>query len=67
MKLISVSTLLVAAAITLGFASAPRGGASVGQEAPDFEIAEWRNFPEGASTLADLRGRVVLLDFWRTW
>lgn len=67
MRITLLSTLLVAAGIACGFASAPRGGASVGQEAPDFEITEWRNFPEGASTLADLRGRVVLLDFWRTW
>ena len=32
----------------------------VGQVAPDFEI-------EGAGRLSDLRGRVVLVDFWATW
>jgi len=71
MKIQLLSGLLVTAVLAAGFTSAsapaPAGGVSIGQEAPDFEIAEWRNFPEGASSLADLRGRVVLLDFWRTW
>lgn len=41
----------------------------IGTQAPDFEIAEWHNRPATASgdSLADLRGRVVLLKFWRTW
>jgi len=67
MKTLFLSSLLVVAGLACGMAYAPAGGGEVGQEAPDFEISEWRNFPEGASTLADLRGRVVLLDFWRTW
>jgi peroxiredoxin len=43
-------------------ASAPF--AAVGQPAPDFELA-WLNH-EGPGTLAELRGRVVLLEFWRS-
>jgi len=41
----------------------------VGSQAPDIEIAEWTNRPATATgdTLGDLRGRVVLLKFWRTW
>jgi len=75
MKNIAILGLLAGSALVVGFSPAAHpalltgtaGGISVGEEAPDFEIAEWRNFPEGASSLADLRGRVVLLDFWRTW
>jgi hypothetical protein len=71
MKNLALIGLLAGSALAVGFRPVPRtssaGGVEIGQEAPDFEIAEWRNFPEGASTLADLRGRVVLLDFWRTW
>jgi hypothetical protein len=74
MKSILLCGLLAGAAVTAGFVGAPAptysavaAGVEVGQEAPDIEFAEWRNFPEGASSLADLRGRVVLLDFWRTW
>ncbi len=36
----------------------------VGDIAPDFE-GEW--FQSAAESLGDLRGRVVLVEFWRTW
>ncbi|MAB80835.1 MAG: hypothetical protein CMJ89_15915 [Planctomycetes bacterium] len=70
MKIYLLGGILSLSVLAVGYASIPTPqpeGISVGQEAPDFEITEWRNFPEGASSLADLRGRVVLLDFWRTW
>lgn len=43
-----------------------QGQVSVGAEAPPIEVEEWLN-PPGGTSLADLRGRVVLLEFWRTW
>lgn len=43
------------------------GGVSVGDEFPDFAIDSWLNFSEEADSIHDLRGRVVLIDFWRTW
>jgi len=70
MKIQLLGGMLALSTLAVGYANIPTPapqGVSVGQEAPDFEIAQWRNFPEGASSLADLRGRVVLLDFWRTW
>ena len=39
--------------------------AAVGETAPDFEL-DWLD-RDGEATLADLRGRVVLLEFWRTY
>lgn len=38
----------------------------LGEPAPEFAIpAEW--FPGKPRTLADMRGKVILLDFWATW
>jgi thiol-disulfide isomerase/thioredoxin len=38
----------------------------LGETAPEFaEIDKW--FPGGQRTVAGLRGKVVLLDFWATW
>ena len=37
----------------------------IGAEAPEISIKSWIN--SAPLTLADLRGRVVLLEFWATW
>ena len=37
----------------------------LGQEAPEVEVADW--VLGEAATLAELRGKVVLLEFWATW
>ncbi|MDP6850070.1 MAG: hypothetical protein QGH51_02985 [Planctomycetota bacterium] len=34
--------------------------------APEIEAKSWMNNPPGTS-LEDLRGRVVFLEFWATW
>lgn len=39
--------------------------ALIGREAPEIAIQTWIN--SAPLTLADLRGRVVLLEFWATW
>lgn len=39
--------------------------ALVGQEAPEISVKAWIN--GGPAILGDLRGRVVLLEFWATW
>ena len=39
--------------------------ALIGQQAPEIAVKEWIN--GGAATLSELRGRVVLLEFWATW
>ncbi|MBV9957779.1 MAG: TlpA family protein disulfide reductase [Acidobacteria bacterium] len=39
--------------------------ALVGQPAPEIKIKDWLHGEP--ATLADLRGRVVLLEFWATW
>jgi hypothetical protein len=57
--------LALAAAAALGPALTSAAEVEIGDPAPDFEI-EWVNCNAGSS-LADLRGRVVLIEFWRTW
>ncbi len=37
----------------------------IGQTAPEITVAHWLN--HDAVTLSDLRGQVVLLEFWATW
>jgi len=38
----------------------------IGEAAPEISAKEWINF-KGPATLADLRGKVVLVEFWATW
>ena len=52
--------MLAAAALALAGAKAP----SVGQPAPDFQV----KLMDGTKvSLADLKGQVVVLNFWATW
>lgn len=37
----------------------------IGQQAPEISVKKW--IREGPSSLADLKDRVVLLEFWATW
>jgi hypothetical protein len=37
-----------------------------GQEAPEIAVTQWFNQAEGSS-LADFRGKAVLLEYWATW
>ena len=65
-KLLGGLVLAAAAAVVLIFASPSyrQGEPSIaGSKAPDFSF-EWNGNP---ARLADLRGRVVVLNFWATW
>lgn len=57
------SLLPLAAAL---LSSATFAQAPAGSWAPEIEARDWFNQPPGTS-LADLRGRVVFLEFWATW
>jgi len=40
---------------------------SVGDLAPELEVGDWLNHLGAAPTLAELRGKAVLIEFWATW
>jgi hypothetical protein len=40
-------------------------GPNVGKEAPELQTREWIN-SDGRTTLADLKGEVVLVEGWKT-
>jgi hypothetical protein len=61
MKRISTAILLLSAA-----SSAAEWKNLTGQEAPDFAVTQWFNRSDGSS-VADFRGKAILLEFWATW
>lgn len=58
---LAVAGLLLAAAVP---SAALAQGAKVGAAAPDFTVT---TFDKRKVTLADMRGKVVLLNYWATW
>ncbi len=68
----SCRTILYLALVTLTAAPASFGQAAdslvVGQAAPEITITRYVSAPVGApSTLSDLRGQWVVVDFWAAW
>jgi len=64
--------LTIAATALLAWPLRPHSGTAsgelvVGDDYPDIEVGAWLNFPDGGDSIHELRGRVVLVDFWRTW
>lgn len=64
-----VSPLVRSIAISLLFllSIATAQAVDVGQPAPDWEISAWLNAEEPIGSLADQRGRVVLIHFFQLW
>ena len=67
-----LSIAVMVTVLILAFAFLPRlfgsrGSPLSGKPAPDVTFTYVANAPEGAPTLASLKGHAVLLDFWATW
>ncbi|MAE27413.1 MAG: hypothetical protein QF724_01825 [Planctomycetota bacterium] len=63
--------ILLAAAPLLALAAAPPNtmpqGVPVGSEAPEFTTGKWFNHIGSAPSIASLRGKAILIEFWATW
>ena len=52
-----------------GMAATLQAAPEEGDKAPEIKAGAWMNLPEGMKSLSpgDLKGRVVMIDFWATW
>lgn len=60
---------ILAAAIFAIAAPPVHGQVAVGSKSPDLKAGVWYNLPIGMKklTLADLKGSIVMVEFWATW
>ncbi len=62
-------TLVLAAGLGLLATTLASAAVNVGDKAPNVEVGKWLNLPSGVSklSLSDLKGQVVMVEFWATW
>jgi len=51
----------------LSGAQSPVKALSIGNTVPDITLTNVYNYPSSAIQLSDLKGKLVILDFWATW
>lgn len=62
-KVLGFASVLIIAGIIMAFTQQPVG-INIGNKAPDLELKS----PDGKTyKLSDLRGKIVLVDFWASW
>lgn len=53
--------------IFCGAQSSPVRALSIGDTVPDITLTNVYNYPDSVIRLSDLKGKLVILDFWATW
>lgn len=64
-QLLALALLAACASAPTAGTAAPSGGAAVGQPAPEIDLPA--RDTRAPLRLADLRGKVVVVDFWASW
>ncbi len=61
--------LVLGSSLCLLLSTGALADVGVGDKAPKLSAGSWFNLPQGMSRISmkDLKGQVVLLDFWATW
>lgn len=62
----SMRTILVAV-LALATALTAMGAPKVGDQAPEINAVKWMNSTGDKVSLADLKGKIVVVEFWATW
>jgi thiol-disulfide isomerase/thioredoxin len=65
MKTVAIAAVLAVAMIAVACSAATQAPSFVGKAAPEIKAAYWLN--SDAVTLAGLKGKVVVVEFWATW
>ncbi|MCG8407263.1 MAG: peroxiredoxin family protein [Phycisphaerales bacterium] len=69
MKNLRVVVLSGFCALAAFATAANAASVKVGDKAPEISAGTWMNLPDGMSkvSLKDLKGQIVIIDFWATW
>jgi thiol-disulfide isomerase/thioredoxin len=73
--LLSIQFLQAQQTITIGGSGAfqsnnsvaVKKGIAIGQQAPDIKFSGLLNAPKDETSLSELKGKIVILEFWATW
>lgn len=66
-KLLTALAVLLAAIACAGPGQQPSPRNLLGKAAPELKVDSWANSTGKALKLSDLKGKVVVLDFWAFW
>ena len=62
-----IGVMVILLPILSGAQSQPVKALKIGDTVPDITITSVYNYPASTIHLSDLKGKLVILDFWATW